>query len=185
MDEYTKELLDACDVVYRVKASNAANVPSSWYVLGYVAAVQTNDQRNVSRRSEIGSNATILLIDESQKSMSMQRLNAARVRGTAPYNMNLPAMIRYIVMAGVSTIKIMIDIDDPAFNKPFDLEKSYDTVNREDTGTGDPVSKTIYRRCKLAQLTIGIGAASKYLDDGVAIVWEETQNEDIGAVSTL
>lgn len=176
-----KELLDACDVVLRVKASSAPDVPSSWYMLGYVAAIQTSDRRNIGRRSEVGSNATIQLIDESQKSMSMQRLNAARLRGSVPYNLNLPGMLQYIVTNGVSYHRIVIDIDDPAYNKPFDIEKTYYTVAREDAGTGIAVSKTKYMRCKLAQMSIGIGAASKYLDDGVAIVWEDTVNEDISS----
>ena len=173
------ELLDACDVVLKIKASQAPDVPSSWYILGYVASMQASDRRNVGRRSEVGSNATMLLIDESQKSMTMQRLNAARRRGTAPYNMNLPGMIQYVVTNGLTSNKIVVDIDDPAFNKPFDIEKTYYTVVREDAGTGVPVAKIKYQRCKIAQLSIGIGAASKYLDDAIAVVWENTVNEDV------
>jgi len=180
----TKELLDACDVVYRIKASANDDSPLSWYILGYVAAVQTSENRNIARRSEIGSNATVLLVDESQKSMSLQRLNTARKSGRAPYNRNLPAMVKYIVNGGGTSEKIMIDTDDPAFNKPFDIEKTYYTVVREAEGVGVPVSKTTYIRCKMAQLSIGIGAGSKYLDDAVTISWETTINEDIGGSST-
>lgn len=177
----TKELLDACDVVYQIKSSLTPDT-SSWITLGYVSAVQANESRNITRRSEIGSNATILLVDESQKQMSMQRLNTARRRGSvaSPHNKNLPALIKWVVADSEATEHIIIDIDDPAFNKPFDLQKTFYTVVREELGTGRAVCKVTYKRCKLAQLNIGIGAASKYLDDTVTITWEETINEDIG-----
>jgi hypothetical protein len=178
----TQELLDACDVIYQIKSSQEETAP--WYVLGYVAAVQVSESRNIARRSEVGSNSTILLADESQKQMSVQRLNAARIRGDAPYNKNLPAMIKWVVNSGSNAPeRIIIDIDDPAFNKPFDLKKTFYTVVRENAGTGTPVSQVTYRRCKLAQLNLGIGAASKYLDDTVTIAWEETINEDLGVGS--
>ncbi len=174
------ELLDGCDIVYMI---NKTIPPAVQYVIGYVSGTQTSDQRNISRRSEIGSNATFLLVDEGQKSMTIQRLNTARAGVGLPHGGNLLAYIKWVLTDGASSAKIIIDLDDAAFSQPFDLEKIMYTAQRESTGSESgmmPVSKVTYKRCKIAQYNMGLGAAAKYSDDTIAITWEETINENLG-----
>lgn len=174
------ELLDGCDIVYKI---NKTLMPGTQYVIGYVSGTQTSDQRNISRRSEIGSNATFLLVDEGQKSMTIQRLNTARAGVALPHGGNLLAYIKWVLTDGSSTEKIIIDLDNAAFSQPFDLEKTMYAALRESSGLESgmiPISKVTYRRCKIAQYNMGLGAAAKYSDDTIAITWEETINENMG-----
>lgn len=188
----SKQLLDACDVVFEI-AKAPSGTSSTWYVVGYLANAAPNEQRPITQRGEIGSNATILLIDEGQRGMSFQRLNVARVGGSAPHNKNFPAMVKWIVTAPEgdtppqthSPEKIMIDMDNPAFATPFDVRKTYFTMDREDSGSGaTPVAKMLYRNAIIAQLGIGIGASSKYMEDGISLTWEITEVEDIDTKTT-
>lgn len=186
MNEY-RELLDACDVVFEV-AKSPSTEQSDWIVIGYLANASPNEQRPITQRGEIGSNATILLVDEGQRGMSFQRLNVARADSSnvdAPYERNFPALIKWVVKGGVgANEKIIVELDDPAFNTPFDIRKTYYTVDRENTGAeATPVAKIIYRNARIVQLGIGIGASSKYMEDGISISWELTDVEDIGNIS--
>ncbi len=174
------ELLDGCDIVYMISKTALSGVQ---YVIGYVSGTQTSDQRNISRRSEIGSNATFLLVDEGQKSMTIQRLNTAREKVDLPHGGNLLAYIKWVLTDGASTEKIIIDLDDAAFSQPFDLVKTMYTAQRESTGEESgmiPISMVTYKRCKIAQYNMGLSAAAKYSDDTIAITWEETINENLG-----
>lgn len=183
-----RDLLDACDVVFEVGLSNSDS-NTEWYKLGYLANAAPNEQRPVVERGEIGSNSTILLLDEGQRGISFQRLNVARGADSAahletppPYERNFPAMIKWIVSNKTSTERIIVELDDPHFNTPFDIRKTYYAVDREtgDASSAQAIAKIVYRNCRIAQLGIGVGASSKYMEDGVSIAWEETDVEDIG-----
>lgn len=177
MNTLPKELIDGCDVVYEISKSGSGK----WYAIGYLGSASPNDGRPITSRGEIGSNATMTLVDESQKGLSISRLNVARINGTAPHNKNLPALILWVLTSGTKDYKILIDTDHAEFNMSFDLRKTYYKVGREVNGqeSAQVVAKVTYEGCKVTGHSLAAGAASKYTEDMMSVTWEETINHNI------